>query len=100
MSASRLKLKATIGGAVAEVTLADEPQAARAAELLAGTGIASPERDGRELRLSAQDGAGVLLHALRALDAGGLTPVTLALREPSLDDVFLALTGHPTQDSQ
>lgn len=97
---SPAKLKATMGGAVAEVTLADEPQAARAAELLAGTGIASPERDGRELRLSAQDGAGVLLHALRALDAGGLTPVTLALREPSLDDVFLALTGHPTQDRQ
>jgi ABC-2 type transport system ATP-binding protein len=97
---SPAKLKATMGGAVAEVTLADEPQAVRAGELLADAAIASPERDGRELRLSAQDGAGVLLRALRALDAGGIAPVTLALREPSLDDVFLALTGHPTEDSQ
>ena len=32
--------------------------------------------------------------ALRALDAQGLAPATIALRDPSLDDVFLALTGH------
>ena len=31
---------------------------------------------------------------LRALDANGVEPDTLAVREPSLDDVFLSLTGH------
>jgi hypothetical protein len=33
------------------------------------------------------------MEALRALDGKGLAPTSLALREPSLDDVFLALTG-------
>jgi ABC-2 type transport system ATP-binding protein len=36
----------------------------------------------------------VLMDALRALDSSGLTPTTLVVREPSLDDVFLTLTGH------
>ena len=97
---SPAELKAQLGGSVAELALADEPQAARAAQLLTSAAIVDAERDGRELRLSAKDGVGVLLRALRALDAGGLTPVTLTLREPSLDDVFLALTGHPTQDTK
>jgi hypothetical protein len=35
---------------------------------------------------------------LAALHAQGLSPVQLAVREPSLDDVFLALTGRPTAD--
>ena len=34
------------------------------------------------------------METLRALDAAGLAPLHLAVREPSLDDVFLALTGH------
>jgi ABC-2 type transport system ATP-binding protein len=34
------------------------------------------------------------MEALRALDARGLEPERLTVREPSLDDVFLTLTGH------
>jgi ABC-2 type transport system ATP-binding protein len=34
------------------------------------------------------------MDALRALDTAGLTPTGLVVREPSLDDVFLTLTGH------
>jgi ABC-2 type transport system ATP-binding protein len=45
----------------------------------------------------------VLIEVLRSLDANGITPATLAVREPSLDDVFLVLTGRhvdavPTSD--
>jgi hypothetical protein len=36
----------------------------------------------------------VLIDVLRSLDDHDLAPATLAVREPSLDDVFLALTGH------
>jgi len=37
--------------------------------------------------------------ALEALDASGVTLAGLALREPSLDDVFLNLTGHKAEDA-
>ena len=36
--------------------------------------------------------------ALRILDAAGIVPVDLGLRRPSLDDVFLALTGHAAEE--
>ncbi len=36
--------------------------------------------------------------ALRILDAAGIIPVDLGLRRPSLDDVFLSLTGRSTGD--
>jgi hypothetical protein len=45
------------------------------------------------VRISSQDGPRVLIDVLRALDAAGITPSSLTVREPSLDDVFLALTG-------
>jgi ABC-2 type transport system ATP-binding protein len=38
------------------------------------------------------------MEALRSLDQAGITPTTFTLREPSLDDAFLALTGHRTED--
>jgi hypothetical protein len=46
------------------------------------------------VRLTTHDGARLLVDALRALDGEGIVPATLTVREPSLDDVFLALTGH------
>jgi ABC-2 type transport system ATP-binding protein len=36
----------------------------------------------------------VLVDVLRRFDADGVEPDTLSVREPSLDDVFLSLTGH------
>ena len=38
-----------------------------------------------------------MLEAVRTLDAEHLEPVTMALREPTLDDVFLTLTGHAAE---
>ena len=54
----------------------------------------APDRDGVTIRINSDDGSGILIDALRSLDTEHLTPATLAVREPSLDDVFLALTGH------
>ena len=52
--------------------------------------------DGKVLHVTLLDGesATAMLETVRALDAAGLQPATLALREPTLDDVFLELTGH------
>ncbi len=45
------------------------------------------------MRVTSDRGARVLVDVLRALDAPGLDPTPSPVREPSLDDVFLALTG-------
>jgi ABC-2 type transport system ATP-binding protein len=86
-------LKAQLGSTVVEIGLADEPTARRAKELLAREIAARPEHEGSTVRLKTDDGARVLVDVLRSLDRAGLAPLTLAVREPSLDDVFLALTG-------
>ncbi|MBO1415171.1 ATP-binding cassette domain-containing protein [Streptomyces sp. FH025] len=51
------------------------------------------------LRLYLEDGAAAIPQLLRALDAAGVTPGTVQLQRPSLDDVFLARTGRSLQQS-
>jgi ABC-2 type transport system ATP-binding protein len=62
--------------------------------VLARRAVREPEQIDATLRVPVADGPRVLMDALRALDTSGLTPTTLVVREPSLDDVFLTLTGH------
>jgi len=90
-------LKAQLGNTVAELGFEDEAGAERARELLAGR-HAGLDREGTTLRLSTNDGARVLIDVLRALDGAAMSPATLAVHEPSLDDVFLALTGRHAED--
>jgi hypothetical protein len=49
------------------------------------------------LALPTEQGAEDLIAALRALDDAGVALADIALRRPTLDDVFLALTGHPPE---
>jgi hypothetical protein len=79
---------------VIEIGLADASTAERAHDVLARAGTPSPELEDSTVRLTTHEGARLLVDALRALDAGRIVPLTLTVREPSLDDVFLALTGH------
>src|SRR5262249_61988832 len=88
------KLRARLGSTVIELGLADASTATRAHAVLARAGTSSPELEDSTVRLTTHEGARLLVDALRALDADGVVPVTLTVREPSLDDVFLALTGH------
>ena len=76
-----------------ELSFSDIPTAAKAAELLRPAGSCPPRVDGAHLELSVDDGPRALIEALRALDHAGLPLASVALREPTLDDVFLALTG-------
>jgi ABC-2 type transport system ATP-binding protein len=87
-------LKAKLGSTVVEIGMQDEAEATRAAEILSGVLPVRTERDGDTVRLTSEDGARILIDGLRALDEQAVTPVRLAVHEPSLDDVFLALTGH------
>ncbi|HXP14922.1 MAG TPA: ATP-binding cassette domain-containing protein, partial [Actinomycetes bacterium] len=87
-------LKAELGNTVIEMGMGDGARAIHAQDLLASTLTVRPERDGATVRLTSDSGSRVLIEVLRSLDDHDLTPVALAVREPSLDDVFLALTGH------
>lgn len=101
------ELKARLAGAVLEITVVDPAQVARAVEAIRGIGAGVPEDDPGEgrLRVSVADGAASLVAAVRRLDGAGVAVADVALRRPSLDDVFLALTGHaaprpaPTTDA-
>jgi hypothetical protein len=78
--------------------MGEPARAAYAEQLLSRMLTARPEQEGAIIRLTSGNGSRELIDVLRALDDQGLAPATLAVREPSLDDVFLALTGHHAED--
>ena len=86
-------LKARLGSTVIELGFAHESGAVRSVEAVSHLLPVAPEREAASIRLTSDDGPRVLVEVLRSLDAVGLAPLTLVVREPSLDDVFLALTG-------
>jgi ABC-2 type transport system ATP-binding protein len=90
-------LKAQLGSTVAELGFEDPSTAEQGRTLLAGRhpGV---EREGAMIRLSSNEGPRLLVDVLRELDGAGLAPATLAVHEPSLDDVFLALTGRHAEE--
>jgi daunorubicin resistance ABC transporter ATP-binding subunit len=85
-------LKAQLGTTVVEMGLVGDGRAARAHEILAGAIPGRFEQEGDLIRITSDQGAHVLVDVLRRL-GDGLEPDTLTVREPSMDDVFLALTG-------
>jgi daunorubicin resistance ABC transporter ATP-binding subunit len=91
-------LKAQLGDTVAELGFEGEERAERALGLL-DDGSGAVERDGQTVRLSSNEGPRVLIDVLRRLDAAALPPSTLAVHQPSLDDVFLALTGRRAEEA-
>jgi len=87
------RLKADLGATVLDVGLADAEVARQAAGILDGVGAKSPTVIGTVVELPVDNGPKVAMEVLRLLDQHALVPTTFRIREPSLDDVFLALTG-------
>ncbi len=89
------ELKARMGADVLELHLADGASLEQTAAALAGigSGEASVDAGERRITLPVHQGASDLMSAVRRLDEEGIVPSDLSLRRPSLDDVFLALTG-------
>jgi len=92
------ELKDHLGGNVLEVRVADRNDLDKAVALIASLVSAVPRLDLDLNQISApiKGGAKVLIAAGRALDDGGIDVEDLGIRRPSLDDVFLSLTGHTT----
>jgi ABC-2 type transport system ATP-binding protein len=95
------RLKSQLGSTVVEMELRGDGRAAQALDLLSGELGDRVEHEGEMLRITSDRGAHVLIEVLRLLGGNGVEPDTLTVREPSLDDVFLALTGrHAEPDDQ
>jgi ABC-type multidrug transport system ATPase subunit len=87
------ELKADLGETVLDLGFVDPATAERAAGLFRGSWKGGVVVDGSLLELSVDSGPSQVMHALRELETAGLEATGMALREPSLDDVFLSLTG-------
>ncbi len=95
------ELKAQVGGERVEIvvaTQADIPGAREVLARLAEGGAVDVDEHTRRLTAPVTGGAAVLTEALRHLDAAGVALHDVALRRPTLDDVFLTLTGHRTEE--
>jgi len=91
-------LKERVGGLILEVELADSARRDEAQAVLAGIGCGEPEPDERADRLSMPapgQGLELVERAAAALRRADIAVSGLALRGPTLDDVFLQLTGQP-----
>ena len=93
---SATELKAKLGTTVVTVRMADAADAQRAAELLDKVGQVELAEDG-QVEVAVADSGPALLEVVRLLDGETLVPETLGVREPTLDDVFLQLTGRPAE---
>jgi len=95
------ELKDQLGSDVIEATVTDSGQMGEAVRLIADLGHGTPIEDpSRRLITVATDGkAKTLLEAARRLDEHGIGLDDISLRRPSLDDVFLSLTGHGADGS-
>jgi daunorubicin resistance ABC transporter ATP-binding subunit len=93
------ELKAAVGATILSVRLVHRAAAHDAAAVLARLGAAEqPHVDAAdgEVRLAVDD-PGASAEAVRRLDARGLEIASVELHQPTLDDVFLTLTGHPAE---
>jgi ABC-2 type transport system ATP-binding protein len=88
------ELKDRVRGERLEVRLSSREQAPVAAHALAPMAAEPPQIDGDVVTLGVHRRAGVIVDAVRKLDDAGVGVDDIALRRPTLDDVFLALTGH------
>ncbi len=95
------ELKGRVGGDVVEFTVPDRSRLADAVAAITPVGEGEPHVD-KETGVVSEGvgsrGSDALIDAVRRLDGAGVEIRGLALRRPSLDDVFLALTGHAAEE--
>jgi ABC-2 type transport system ATP-binding protein len=92
------ELKDRVGGERIEVRLEDDADAERAVAALAEMAAERPVIEDHTVRVPVRVKHGAISAAVRRLDAAGVGIDDIALRRPTLDDVFIALTGHAAEE--
>ena len=93
-------MKSELGATVLEVGLSGIDEAQRASALLEALGPHPAQVTGTVVEVTVDNGPEAAMTGLRSLDSAGIVPTMFNLRQPSLDDVFLSLTGHRTEGDE
>jgi ABC-2 type transport system ATP-binding protein len=93
------ELKTRLGGDRLDVIVHHETELAKAVDIVAAVAATTPETSADDRRVSApvRDRVGALTDTVRALADAGVAVEDIALRRPTLDEVFMHLTGHHTE---
>jgi ABC-2 type transport system ATP-binding protein len=94
------ELKSRLGNTVLSITFASTTDAERAISLISNISSMPSNVEGTVIELTVNDGPSAAAEALRRVDGAQIEVTGLLLREPSLDDVFLSLTGHKAEESR
>jgi ABC-2 type transport system ATP-binding protein len=95
------ELKAQVGGERVELVVADRSEVPKAVAALESLATADPvvDEDTHMVTVQVSGGTRALADVVRELDTAGVVAQDLAFRRPTLDEVFLSLTGHSTEES-
>jgi ABC-2 type transport system ATP-binding protein len=94
------ELKDRVGGERLEIRLEDATKAEVAAQALESMSDEAPSRTGDLVSVPVRRRGGAIVEAVRRLDDARIGVEDIALRRPTLDDVFLALTGHAAESGE
>ena len=94
------QLKSQVGGERIEVVVHERDALERASTPLAPDGTGAIDRHTRRLTIAADGGAAQLVDVVRRLGEERIKVDDVGLRRPTLDDVFLALTGHAAEEPE
>jgi ABC-2 type transport system ATP-binding protein len=93
-------LKAEVGGERLEIVVAEQSdiETVRTVLTAVGTGEPTVDQHGKRVQVVVDAGPKSLIEALRRLDSEGVTVLDVGLHRPTLDDVFLSLTGRAVEE--
>ena len=94
------ELKAQVGGDRLEIQLDDPAESAAALTAVAAIADGEPSVEGSTVRVPLRRRRGAIADAVRSLDEAGVGIVDIGVRRPTLDDVFLTLTGHKAETDE
>ncbi len=96
------ELKDSVGGERLEIAVADPAELASARAAMSSLADGDPviDEDNKRITVPVRKGTEVLSDVVRELDAAGVKVTDLAIRRPTLDDVFLSLTGHVAEEAK